>query len=313
VTGALSVPQNFSSNCLEQRPAGTRPELTGPESLTTAEQALAIGAALGKPVRFEAITPQMARAQAVPAGYPADLVEAPFDHTGQFTPQPVTDALYKITGRVPRSIRQWALAVAGFVVVSQVGDSDGLPIVITGTAMVFAGLMPVAALGMDVVVDAVALRRTGAASAISETTQELGFAFGIALLGSLGTAIYRRRMNGAIPPDSPAQAADAARDTLGGATGVADQFPAGLLVTAGQAYTDGLQAAAAASAVALAAAAAVAATLLRRTPTRSRQEPLTATLDDDLPLSPATGHLSPCLPQLWRPIEDGSSGRHCGP
>lgn len=174
-----------------------------------------------------------------------------------------------------------AVAAAGFVVVSQVGDNAGLPIVITGTAMVFAGLMPVAALGMDVVINAVAPQRTGAASAISETTQELGFALGIALLGSLGTAIYRRRMTDALPPDSPAQAADAARDTLGGAAGVADQLPAGLLVTAGQAYTDGLQAAAAASAVALAAAAVVAATLLRRTPTRSRQEPLTATPDDD--------------------------------
>ncbi|MGN9907523.1 MFS transporter [Phytohabitans sp. LJ34] len=186
-----------------------------------------------------------------------------------------------------------ALAAAGFVVVSQVGDNAGLPFVVTGTAMVFAGLMPVAALGMDVVINAVAPRRTGAASAISETTQELGFALGIALLGSLGTAVYRRRMTDALPPDSPAQAADAARDTLGGATGVADQLPAGLLVTAGQAYTDGLQAAAAASAVALAAAAVVAATLLRRTPTRSRQEPLTATPDGDASHGPTSTGADP--------------------
>jgi hypothetical protein len=36
-------------------------------------------------------------------------VEALFDHTGQFTSQPVTDAVYEIIGRVPRSIRQRAL------------------------------------------------------------------------------------------------------------------------------------------------------------------------------------------------------------
>jgi len=88
---------------------GTRPELTGPESLTTAEQALAIGAALGRPVRFEAIAPQVARAQAVAADYPPDLVEALFDHAGPFTPQPVTSAVYDITGRSPRSIHQWTL------------------------------------------------------------------------------------------------------------------------------------------------------------------------------------------------------------
>jgi DHA2 family multidrug resistance protein-like MFS transporter len=163
--------------------------------------------------------------------------------------------------------------------------------------MVFAGLMPVAALGMDVVINAVAPQRTGAASAISETTQELGFALGIALLGSLGTAIYRRQMNDAIPPDIPAQAADTARDTLGGATGVADQLPAGLLVTAGQAYTDGLQAAAAASAVALTAAAAVAVAVLRRTPTRSGQEPLTAAPDDG-GAAPDRGARSPTIDGL---------------
>lgn len=88
---------------------GTRPELTGPEALTTAEQALAIGAALGKPVRFEEIPPDVARAQAVAAGYPADLVEALFDHTGELEPQPVSNAVEEITGRAPRSIQQWAL------------------------------------------------------------------------------------------------------------------------------------------------------------------------------------------------------------
>jgi uncharacterized protein YbjT (DUF2867 family) len=29
--------------------------------------------------------------------------------TTQFTPQPVTDAVYEITGRVPRPLHQWTL------------------------------------------------------------------------------------------------------------------------------------------------------------------------------------------------------------
>jgi hypothetical protein len=45
---------------------------------------------------------------------------------------------------------------------------------------------------------------------------------------------------------------------------VAEQLPAGLLVTAGKAFTDGLQLAAAVSAVALAGVAVVAAIVLRR-------------------------------------------------
>jgi hypothetical protein len=64
--------------------------------------------------------------------------------------------------------------------------------------------------------------------------------------------------------DVTPEAAEAARDTLGGAAGVAEQLPPGLLGTAGNAFTDGLQVAAAVSAVALAGVAVVAAIVLRR-------------------------------------------------
>ncbi len=87
----------------------TRPELTGPEALTTAEQAVAIGEALGMPVHFEEMSQEEARAEAVDAGYPADLVAALFDHGTEFSPQEVTTAVQDITGQPPRSIRQWAL------------------------------------------------------------------------------------------------------------------------------------------------------------------------------------------------------------
>lgn len=88
---------------------GTRPELSGPESLSTAEQAVAIGEALELPVRFEEIPLAEAREQAVAAGYPEDLVDALFDGSRDFAAQPVTNTVEKITGRAPRSIRRWAL------------------------------------------------------------------------------------------------------------------------------------------------------------------------------------------------------------
>jgi hypothetical protein len=83
---------------------GTRPQISGPEALITAEQALA----LGMPVRSQR-SQEEARAQALAAGYPADLVEALLDGTGHFMPQPVTGAVEEITGRPPRSVRRWAL------------------------------------------------------------------------------------------------------------------------------------------------------------------------------------------------------------
>jgi len=101
------------------------------------------------------------------------------------------------------------------------------------------------------IIGAAAPERAGAASAISETCSELGGALGIAILGSIGTAIYRRAMAGSVD-GIPPEAAEAARDTLGGAVAVAEQLPgpgAALLDTARKAFTDGLQVTAMTSAV----------------------------------------------------------------
>ena len=51
----------------------------------------------------------------------------------------------------------------------------------------------------------------GAAAGISETCSEFGGALGIAILGSVGTAIYRRAMAAAVPDGVPSPLADAAR------------------------------------------------------------------------------------------------------
>ena len=94
--------------------------------------------------------------------------------------------------------------------------------------------------------------RAGAASAISETCSEFGGALGIAILGSIGTAIYRRAMAGPVVDGIPHEAGVAARDTLGGAVAAAGQFPgpgAALLDTARKAFAEGLQVTAMTSAV----------------------------------------------------------------
>jgi DHA2 family multidrug resistance protein-like MFS transporter len=156
-----------------------------------------------------------------------------------------------------------ALAALGFAVVGEAGGTSGLAVVVTGLTVVFAGLMPVSSLGVDLVVSTAPAERAGAASAISETTQELGLALGIAILGSIATAVYRGRVSGAVPDGVPPEIADAVRNTLGGATGAADHLPAGLLTTAGEAFTAGLQIAAGISAIGLAAVAVVATVVLR--------------------------------------------------
>lgn len=87
---------------------GSKPELTGPESLTTAEQVAAIGEALDMPVRYEELAVADAAASARDAGWPEDLVSVLFSDDREFEPQRTTRAVESITGRPPRSIRAWA-------------------------------------------------------------------------------------------------------------------------------------------------------------------------------------------------------------
>lgn len=68
---------------------------------------------------------------------------------------------------------------------------------------------------------------------------------GIAIFGSIGTAIYRSVMADAVPAGVPHDVAEAARSTLGAATAMAEQLPGELGVVllgrAREAFVQGLQ------------------------------------------------------------------------
>jgi DHA2 family multidrug resistance protein-like MFS transporter len=70
-------------------------------------------------------------------------------------------------------------------------------------------------------------------------------AIGVAILGSIGTAVYRRSLDDSLPAGIPAADATTARDTLGGALEVASALPGqtgfDLAEAARQAFTQGLQ------------------------------------------------------------------------
>jgi DHA2 family multidrug resistance protein-like MFS transporter len=136
------------------------------------------------------------------------------------------------------------IAAVGFVALAQVDGTSGLAVIVGSTVVFSLGLSPVFTLANDLIIGAAPPERAGAASAISETCSEFGGALGIAILGSIGTAIYRRAMAGSVVDGIPHQAAVAARDTLGGAVAAAGQLPgagAALLDTARKAFAEGLQ------------------------------------------------------------------------
>jgi MFS transporter, DHA2 family, multidrug resistance protein len=118
-----------------------------------------------------------------------------------------------------------ALAAVGFGVLTQVDVGAGLVVLVTGSVIYSLGLSPVVVLATDLIVGSAPVERAGAASAISETSAELGGALGIAILGSIGTAAYRSMMATTVPADVPVAAIAAARSTLGGALAVAAPLP----------------------------------------------------------------------------------------
>jgi DHA2 family multidrug resistance protein-like MFS transporter len=100
-------------------------------------------------------------------------------------------------------------------------DTAMLPFLAATFVWSFASA-PVFTLTNDLVMSAAPPERAGAAAGISETGGELGGALGIAVLGSIGTALYRRSMGDEMPLGLPPDVAAAARDTLGGAVGIAE-------------------------------------------------------------------------------------------
>lgn len=108
--GSPVHPADFAAVALA---ALTRPEhagriydVTGPVSLTHAEQIRLIGEAAGRPLRYEELTPEQAREKISPYA-PADVLFATW-RRHLTTPAPVTETIQRLTGRAARTAAEWA-------------------------------------------------------------------------------------------------------------------------------------------------------------------------------------------------------------
>ncbi|MFE6056813.1 MFS transporter [Kitasatospora sp. NPDC056446] len=156
-----------------------------------------------------------------------------------------------LAGRVRPAVLMgggFLVAATGFAAMTRVGPHSPLALVLTAAGVLAAGTVGTMTMTAEMVVSAAPVEQAGAASAASETAVELGSSLGIALLGAAGAAVYRHRLDGALPAGVDGEAARTAQDTLGGAVGVAAHLPgrlgADLLETARTAFTDGLHLAA---------------------------------------------------------------------
>src|SRR6185369_4873559 len=113
---------------------------------------------------------------------------------------------------------------------------------------------------------------------------EFGGAIGVAILGSLGTAVYRSVMAHALPRGLDTEAAASARDTIGGALAVAERLSDPLRLelagVARHAFTQAMDWVLIASATTALTTAIVAAVVLRKVDAGVASDPATK-LDDE--------------------------------
>jgi DHA2 family multidrug resistance protein-like MFS transporter len=117
------------------------------------------------------------------------------------------------------------LAACGFAAAMHFA-SVGIEALVVCSTIYSLGMSPVFTLSTDIIVGAAPPERAGAAAAISETSSELGGALGIAVLGSIATAVYRASLGRAALVDVPSHVRAMALETLGGASSAAALLPA---------------------------------------------------------------------------------------
>jgi len=148
-----------------------------------------------------------------------------------------------------------AISVTGLFLLSQVDMNAGLTLLVGGYALTNFGSGPLMTLAPNMIIGSAPPEKAGSAGGLSQTSSEFGFALGLAVLGSISTAVYRNRMADSIPRELPNGASSVARDNIAGATEVAHDIPNqlgnSLMAIAREAFTSGMNTVAVVSAVLL--------------------------------------------------------------
>lgn len=135
------------------------------------------------------------------------------------------------------------VAGAGYTIFTLAGSTSGPETIVVAMSVVMLGTGPLAALCNHLAMGAVPPDKAGSGASVVQTTNEFGLGLGIATLATLGTAVYRRDVEGALGA-VPADAADAARESIDRAVEAARHLPAGqsgdLLAAARDAFTSGV-------------------------------------------------------------------------
>ncbi|GAA2421632.1 DHA2 family efflux MFS transporter permease subunit [Actinomadura vinacea] len=145
------------------------------------------------------------------------------------------------TGAKPIMVAGLFLLAAGFGLGALTEVGDGYPFTAFWLSVVGLGIGLTMVPAMDTVLSCLPENQAGRGSGLVQALRQTGGALGIAGLGSLVSSVYRDRFDpGGLPP----QAAETARDSIGGAAAVAARLgDTAALASARDAYVHGMSAA----------------------------------------------------------------------
>ena len=124
-----------------------------------------------------------------------------------------------------KHIRRYILIAGGLLILATgiilltFSNAHSFALLIIATILMSGGCGVVVTLGIDMVIASAPPEKSGAAAGISETSTGIGGALGVALLGSLWTALYRLHLT--IPANISPTDSETVRGTLGGALSIA--------------------------------------------------------------------------------------------
>jgi DHA2 family multidrug resistance protein-like MFS transporter len=158
------------------------------------------------------------------------------------------------------------MSLLAYASVAVIGSDATVFSLVAAFSLLGAGIGAAETLSNDLIISSVPEGKAGAASGVSETAYELGAVLGTAVLGSILAAAYRGSI--VIPAGLSRADATSARETLGGAVGVASGLPGSvgddLLSSARAAFDSGVVATSWVAVALMAVAMAVTLVTLRR-------------------------------------------------
>ncbi|GAA3143479.1 MFS transporter [Kribbella aluminosa] len=107
---------------------------------------------------------------------------------------------FQLAPRLAHHIRPGVLIPAGIALTATgciaIALTTSPAVLVIAFAVECLGAAPVVTLGTSLIIGFVAREKAGSAGALAQTSNELGIALGVAVLGSVVTAVYRSRMGG---------------------------------------------------------------------------------------------------------------------